>query len=295
MPTRPDVADCGLQLLRLALARHRVLPDRLDEATCNALLARARQARVIERRALAGAPSASGDVAMAQHLTAFDEAIEPYTRHEALSSVGLDEARLAEALGRELAFDRLARKASADVPPVTAGEIARYYRENITRFAVPERRVARQILVTVNELIAENHHAAAHARIEALHRELAGAPEAFPARATEHSECPSALREGLLGVVTQGQLYPELDRALFTLEEGAVSAVLESPLGFHLLRCERILPPTRLELDAVAPHIRRELTAARQRCARRAWLDTLATKAPGLGPAQATPMLSAPA
>ncbi len=58
----------------------------------------------------------------------------------------------------------------------------------------------------------------------------------FAELAKQHSKDESAAQGGDMGFVGKGQLVPALDTALFALETGEVSEVLESAFGLHLLK-----------------------------------------------------------
>jgi parvulin-like peptidyl-prolyl isomerase len=75
-----------------------------------------------------------------------------------------------------------------------------------------------------------------------------------------------------LGRLRPGALYPTLDQALFALPEGGLSKVLNSPLGLHLLRCERIHPARIIGEQRALPRIRALLTQRRQAEYERQWL-----------------------
>jgi protein-disulfide isomerase len=77
--------------------------------------------------------------------------------------------------------------------------------------------------------------AEAEARAQELRKRIAVAPGEFARIAHEESDCPSAKQGGELGRFTQGELEPRLEVALFILEPGQVSEVVESPFGFHVL------------------------------------------------------------
>ena len=77
--------------------------------------------------------------------------------------------------------------------------------------------------------------AEAKERAEALKRRLASERISFAEIARESSDCPSAKEGGMLGRFTRGELEPGIDLALFVLEPGHVSEVIETPFGFHLL------------------------------------------------------------
>jgi peptidyl-prolyl cis-trans isomerase C len=133
----------------------------------------------------------------------------------------------------------------------------------------------RQILITVNEDFAENRAAEALARIERLAERLAGRVQRFGALARRHSECPSAVEDGRLGTVARGQLYPELDAALFALAEAEVSAVVGSELGFHLLWCEKIHPGISLPFNKVRDQVRELVEGRQRRNCQKAWIAEL--------------------
>jgi len=81
---------------------------------------------------------------------------------------------------------------------------------------------------------ASRSKAEAQAAIAKLKAELdAGAD--FAELATAHSDCPSASRGGDLGLFGRGQMVRPFEEAAFGLEVGAVSGVVETPFGYHLI------------------------------------------------------------
>ncbi|MBI3088522.1 MAG: peptidylprolyl isomerase [Candidatus Omnitrophica bacterium] len=58
----------------------------------------------------------------------------------------------------------------------------------------------------------------------------------FSELAKQYSEGPHAEEGGSLGWVRPGELRPELEAALFSLQAGEVSEPIRSPLGVHLLK-----------------------------------------------------------
>jgi parvulin-like peptidyl-prolyl isomerase len=67
-------------------------------------------------------------------------------------------------------------------------------------------------------------------------RERARAGEAFPALVAAYSDEPgAAAREGDLGGARGKALPPAIAAALEKLAVGAISDVVESPFGFHVL------------------------------------------------------------
>jgi nitrogen fixation protein NifM len=189
---------------------------------------------------------------------------ERQLRHE-----GLSWEALCNAIGEELRAGLVLEKVGAGAA-VDEAQVQAWYERNRTRMVLPERRVGRHILITLNEDYADNTRVRAQQRLgkvaDAL---LAGAD--FAELALAHSECPSALNGGNLGEVRRGQLYPELETVLFDLSPGEVRAV-ESPLGLHLIRCDFVFPAEPLSYEAAAPSIRRKLEELERNRVMKAWL-----------------------
>ena len=112
-------------------------------------------------------------------------------------------------------------------------------------------------------------------RMERLAEKLSGRTNRFADFARRHSECPTAMEGGKLGEVKQGQLYPELDRALFQMAEGEISPIIETGIGFHILLCERIKPGKPIPLSKVEARIREILEQNRRRNCQKAWIARL--------------------
>ena len=180
-----------------------------------------------------------------------------------------------EALRRELAFDSVMQRVAARRPAISPLDVRIYYELHPEVFAVPEQRQARQILVTINDDYAENCRAAAWSRMRRIEMSLHQAPNRFAALARKYSECPSALDGGRLGTLRRGQLFPELDRSLFAMQEGTISGILESPLGLHLLLCEKLMPARRVPFPQAEPRIRERLEERNRRNCQKAWLRRL--------------------
>lgn len=192
-----------------------------------------------------------------------------------LAANGLDEPRLRQALYRELVFDSVLQRVAACRPAVSQIDARLYYELHPEKFAQPEQRAVRQILITVNDDFVENTRPAARARIGRIAAKLAVSPNRFADQARKHSECPSALEGGRLGTVARGQLFPQLDSALFAMPEGAISDVLETEVGFHLLWCEKIIAARTVPFSRAEAGIRQVLDKRNQRNCQKAWLKRL--------------------
>ncbi len=188
---------------------------------------------------------------------------------------GIDVAGLRAALHRELKVEAVLERVGSRAATVGDVDITIYYHMHKHRFHKPETRTARHILITINPDFPENRRAAALARIETIAQRVRRKPKRFAEQAQKYSECPTAMQGGLLGQLPRGQLYPELDMALFSLSPGRVSETIESSLGFHLLLCEAVHPAGPISLKEARPRIREILKKRGRRMCQRSWLAGL--------------------
>src|SRR5207247_3473303 len=79
----------------------------------------------------------------------------------------------------------------------------------------------------------------------------------------------TAPRGGDLGLIAQGELTPDLDRAVFGLKPGEVAGPIRTPFGFHVVKALEVVPGSKKELREVAPTLRASLVAERQQQALR--------------------------
>lgn len=192
-----------------------------------------------------------------------------------LMANGLNMEDLRCALAHELKLELLMEKVGQRAADVTELDVRLYYHLQKRRFEVPERRAVRHILITVNPEFAENTPQKAQQRLLQIRQQLRDGIQDFATLAMQHSECPSAMQGGLLGVVPQGTLFPTLDAALFRMSKGDISDVLESELGLHILCCEEIHLAGRIPLHEAWDAIHKRLTKRRQENCQRIWLAKL--------------------
>jgi len=93
----------------------------------------------------------------------------------------------------------------------------------------------RHIMMTVAPSEEEKQAAFQKAR-EVLAKTRAG--ESFESLARSYSQCPSAESGGDLGYFSRGEMVPEFERAVFALNPGEISDVVETMYGYHIIRCE---------------------------------------------------------
>ncbi len=266
-------------LLRNALDSFQKNLTQLDSKEFQRVRLRADRSFDLENLALQSPEAAQVIVPEDQIDAAVQEIAERYPNDEDftidLSQNGLTPETLRQALRRELLFDSVLRKVGASGLLVSDIDIQLYYELNKERFTRPETRMARHILITINDDYPENRRDTAWQRIQKVAAQATGNVKQFAKLARQYSECPTAMEGGKLGNVPVGQLYPELDAVLFALPVGAVSVPIESSLGFHVLLCEQIFPTQQISLTKAKPQIRSLLEERSQRNCQKAWLKQL--------------------
>ncbi len=155
---------------------------------------------------------------------------------------------------------------------VSESEVAQYYEDRKDVFRHPERVRCYQIFVGASADM--NERAVAKARLEQLRDEINAGTD-FGELAVEYSQAPGAEDGGLIGWVERGDLVKPLETAVFNLEPGQVSDIVETDTGFHLLTIDKKEVAGLATLDEVRkdiePAIREE--AARERYAK--WMEEL--------------------
>lgn len=152
-----------------------------------------------------------------------------------LEQRGYTEESLREELGRIIAIDNYIGGEVAPQVSVPEEEVLRYYEENSKVFWEPETVRASHILAGVDDPTDEGQKKAALRKIKEVEKKL-GKREEFEALAREYSDCPSSAAGGDLGYFQKGRMVAEFENAVFALEEGEISGIVETKFGYHIIK-----------------------------------------------------------
>jgi peptidyl-prolyl cis-trans isomerase C len=266
-------------LLRASLALFKKSPDELQENELRQAEVQAINEFKIENRVL-NAPEAGTVIISDKELeAAYQEIRDRYEDDESflcdLEKNHLDKDSLNAALYRQCRVNVVMELIASRAPDVNEVEIGIYYHLHPEQFNRPERREACHIFISINPDYPENTCEAAWSRMQELKAKLQKKPYKFAELALKHSECPTALQGGVLGIVPRGKLYPELDAVLFSIKAGEISEIVESEIGFHLVLCKQIQKAETLSLQKATPKIRQIMKERSRRTCQRAWLASL--------------------
>ena len=143
---------------------------------------------------------------------------------------------------------------TAEKSAIPEEDLESFYRENLSRYANPEQRSARHILIKTSEEDSEDALAEKKTRAAQI-LELARTGEDFAELAKQHSEGPSGPRGGDLGFFTRGRMVKPFEDAVFSLKEGEISDIVETQFGFHIIKLEKIEPAHTKTLEEVKGEI----------------------------------------
>ena len=121
-------------------------------------------------------------------------------------------------------------------------EIQAFYESRKESYQQPEQRHARHILFKTTESDSEAVRAEKKNQAEQILQLARTEGSNFKALAKEYSEGPTKEKGGDLGFFTQGRMVPEFDQAVFSLEAGEISDVVETRFGYHIIKLEEIRP-----------------------------------------------------
>ena len=266
-------------LLRASLALFKKTPDELHPEELRQAEVQAINEFKIESRIL-NAPEAGAVIISDKELQdAYQEIRDRYEDDDSffsdLEKNHLNHESLSAALYRQCRVNVVMELIASRSPDINEVEIGIYYHLHTEQFNRPEQREACHIFISINPDYPENTREMALSRIQEISEKLQKKPYKFAELALKHSECPTALQGGVLGIVPRGKLYPELDAVLFKIKAGEVSEVVESEIGFHLVLCKQIKKAETLSLQKATPKIREIMKERSRRTCQRAWLASL--------------------
>jgi peptidyl-prolyl cis-trans isomerase C len=174
---------------------------------------------------------------------------------QALAQRSFDEVRLRRDLEEGLTVQKWVQEKVIPAIAVSDADVQKFYEDHGDQMQEPESVGASHLLVAVARDATAEQKAAGRKRAEELRARLV-AGEDFAAVAREASQDPgSAPRGGDLGRVYRGQTVPEFESAAFALAPGALSDVVETQYGFHVIKVADKKPAGKLELVQVKDRI----------------------------------------
>ncbi|MEG2788990.1 MAG: peptidylprolyl isomerase [Romboutsia sp.] len=149
---------------------------------------------------------------------------------------------------------------------LTEEEVSNFYEANKEKFIKPESASAKHILVDNEDKATE------------LLNKITNNEITFEEAAREHSTCPSKDADGDLGTFPRGQMVPEFEEAVFTMDKGEVRGPVQTQFGFHLIKLDDRVEGGQSELDEVKEEIAKSLMYQKQNEVYSSKINDLKTK-----------------
>ncbi len=127
-------------------------------------------------------------------------------------------------------------------------EIKGYYELHRRDFLQPER-------IKVSQILLETESKA----IEILERVRNADEEGFRKMARDESVGLEALKGGEMGVFEMGQLPFEMEKVIFSLQEGELSPVVKTSYGYHIFRADKRFNPKLISEEEASASIREKI------------------------------------
>jgi parvulin-like peptidyl-prolyl isomerase len=159
---------------------------------------------------------------------------------------------------------------------LTDKELRERYDREKERYRLPERSRLREIVILKPAGAAAIEQA--RQRAEQLAAQ-ARANADFALLASTASESGTKIKGGDLGEVRRGELLPDLDKAVFNAQSGAIIGPIESKSGWHILKVEQRLPSEVPAFESVKDKLRKDASDDAWQRDYKAYIDRLRKEA----------------
>jgi peptidyl-prolyl cis-trans isomerase C len=158
-----------------------------------------------------------------------------------------------------MAISKLIETEIAAKVAVKPEQVTDFYAKNPDQFKQGDSVRASHILIAVPKGADAAAKAQARAKAEQVLEDVKSGKD-FAALAKEHSADPgSAVQGGDLGFFQQGQMVGPFNDAAFSLAPGAISDLVETEFGFHIIKVAEKKPGRTIPLEEVKPQVEQYL------------------------------------
>jgi peptidyl-prolyl cis-trans isomerase D len=127
---------------------------------------------------------------------------------------------------------------------ISDDDLKAYYNTNVARFTPKEKRKVSHILFSTPPDASKEEVELVRKKAENLVVTLKKTPEQFAQSAKDLSEdLSSAQQGGDLGLLVEGDMVPNFDKVAFSIDKDAVSDVVKTDFGFHIIKVTEIKKP----------------------------------------------------
>src|SRR6266849_1827388 len=178
------------------------------------------------------------------------------------------EARLRDTLLTNKVFGRELRGREE----LTDKELRERYDREKEHYRLPERARLREIVILKPDNATALEQARQH--VQQITEQARSAAD-FALLAKTASQAPTKDKGGDLGDVARGELLPELDKAVFNSNSGAIIGPIEAKTAWHILKVEQRLPSEVPAFESVKDKLRKDASDDAWQRDYKAYIDRL--------------------
>lgn len=181
----------------------------------------------------------------------YDELVESYGGEDSIKAVYEANGLTEEAVKENIRTYQLTKNVIAASLDITDEEVEQYFEDNKDMYGQEEQVVASHILLededTANEVLAK-----------------VKAGEDFAELAKEYSTDTATNEDGGdLGYISRNQMDEAFEEAAFSLEKGAVSEVVQTDEGYHIIKVTNKVPAEEAVFEDVKEEVYADLLESR--------------------------------
>lgn len=145
-------------------------------------------------------------------------------------------------------------KAQKDSVTISDDQVLAQYEKEKATYQVPEKRQARHILFKIEENISSEKQEAQRKKAEEILAKARGG-EDFSSLAKTWSEDSTKNKGGDLGTFAKGIMVKEFEDIVFSMQPNAISDIVKTQFGYHIIKLEKILPAVTQPVEEVRASI----------------------------------------
>jgi parvulin-like peptidyl-prolyl isomerase len=165
----------------------------------------------------------------------------------------IDTKEWKEELKQELLIKKIVSSVVVELAPITFDESKEYYNGHQDEFRHPD-------MVQICQIVTKSGEEA-----EMILERLSEG-EKMDDLARKYSIAPEGENGGVVGWIAKGEIDKNIEDLVFSLREGEISGILETPYGFHIFKVLSVreagikrFPETMAEIDSILTNEKKEL------------------------------------
>lgn len=248
--------------------------DRLNEAKSDALNRLIEERLILQeaKRRNMQVDKAEVDERLQQVRSKFDSE-EKFKK--TLSRSGLTIRKLKDKYREQIMMRVLVNGIISHNVKITPTQIAAYYYGHKSEFIQPEKVKFRIIIL---KFMSEEEKIKVRSFAEKLLDRIRSG-EDFGILAKQYSEGPNAEDGGDMGFISRAEMIKEIDEAIFSLRENEISEIIETSLGYNIVKVEKIISSSELSLAEATSLISERLFGRDAELVFREFIDNLKKEA----------------